>query len=499
MVKKTVNSLIVLTKKYFPILFLIGVLIISAYLRLWKIEDYMTFLGDEGRDVLVVKKMLVDHKFTLLGPTASVGGFFLGPIYYYFMLPFLWVFNLNPVGPAVMVALFGIATVFLVFVIGNKLFSSQVGLIASTIYALSPVVINYSHSSWNPNLVPFFACLLVYFLYKYRQDNRKHNLFIVGGIIGIGIQLHYLFLFLVVFTAIYLLIINKKDFIKNLFPVLIGFTLLFLPFILFEIRHGFTNTKMILKFVFVSNDTGFNLITFLNTTKEVSYRLFFRLVAENRFIPTLITIIVAFYGLTEIKKNRKYDSFLLLVLWCLIPVLLFGLYKKNIYDYYFGIIFPTPFLFTAIGIAKLLERKQLLPFGIIIFVYLAVINWQSRPFVYEPNKQLQQVKNASLMVLEKAENKPFNFALITDHNSDHAYRYFFEIYGHKAVIVENITLDPKRTSVTGQLLVVCEVSDCKPLGYPSWDIAGYGRAEITGKWTSSVLEIYKLIPYKGVL
>jgi hypothetical protein len=47
--------------------------------------------------------------------------------------------------------------------------------------------------------------------------------------------------------------------------------------------------------------------------------------------------------------------------------------------------------------------------------------------------------------------------------------------------------------------VVCEVSDCKPLGYPSWDIAGYGRAEITGKWTSSVLEIYKLIPYKGVL
>jgi len=42
----------------------------------------MTFLGDEGRDVLIVYNIL-HGKLTLLGPTASVGGFFLGPIYYY--------------------------------------------------------------------------------------------------------------------------------------------------------------------------------------------------------------------------------------------------------------------------------------------------------------------------------------------------------------------------------------------------------------------------------
>ena len=65
------------------------ILLLAAYLRLYNISGYMTFLGDEGRDVLVVKRMIVDHKWTLLGPTASVGGFFLGPIYYYFMLPFL--------------------------------------------------------------------------------------------------------------------------------------------------------------------------------------------------------------------------------------------------------------------------------------------------------------------------------------------------------------------------------------------------------------------------
>src|SRR5690242_2249800 len=76
---------------------LILILSLASFLRLYRIQDYMTFLGDEGRDVLVVYNILHGH-FTLLGPTASVGGFFLGPIYYYFMTPFLWLFNYNPVG-----------------------------------------------------------------------------------------------------------------------------------------------------------------------------------------------------------------------------------------------------------------------------------------------------------------------------------------------------------------------------------------------------------------
>ena len=87
----------------------------------------MTFLGDEGRDVLVVYNILHGH-LTLLGPTSSVGGFFLGPIYYYFMAPFLWFFNYNPVGPAIMVALFGIATVWLVYNVGKDFFNIKVGL-----------------------------------------------------------------------------------------------------------------------------------------------------------------------------------------------------------------------------------------------------------------------------------------------------------------------------------------------------------------------------------
>src|ERR1035437_9349467 len=134
---------------------LLTVLILAAFLRLYRIQDYMTFLGDEGRDVLVAYNILHGH-LTLLGPTSSVGGFFLGPIYYYFMAPFLLLFNYNPVGPAVMVALFGIATVWLIYKFCSELFNRQIGIIAAALYAVSPLVIAYSRSSWNPNPLPFF-------------------------------------------------------------------------------------------------------------------------------------------------------------------------------------------------------------------------------------------------------------------------------------------------------------------------------------------------------
>jgi hypothetical protein len=49
--KKKLTSLAFM-KKRLPLILLVLILLLSAFLRLYKISDYMTFLGDEGRDVL---------------------------------------------------------------------------------------------------------------------------------------------------------------------------------------------------------------------------------------------------------------------------------------------------------------------------------------------------------------------------------------------------------------------------------------------------------------
>lgn len=503
-----------------PVLCLIISLAIGAYLRLHNISQYMTFLGDEGRDVLVVKRMIVDHKFTLLGPTASVGGFFMGPIYYYFMLPFLWLWNLDPVGPAIMVALFGLLTVLLVYLLGQALFDSWVGLMAAVLYSFSPFIIAYSRSSWNPNIVPFFATLLMYSLWRFYESRRMRWLFVSGVCIGIGVQLHYVFLFLIPVATIWTAqICRTKQLLLSGLVAIFGVIVGIAPFLAFEVRHGFPNTISIFRFITSSEDTGLNISHALVVMGDVLYRLFgrllfrlpdqgvFELMSKNMqvfwrqgIVIIILACILVLMGLI-IKRSKEKITIVqaqaakLLLLWCVLPLICFGFYKKAIYDYYFGIFYPTPFLFLAILLGSIGSRLLGKVFATAALLLLLWYFWQGRPFLFTPNNQLGQVKKISETAMGFTGGMPFNFALITGGNSDHAYRYFFEIWGNAPPVIENYVNDPERKTVTGQLIVICETNECKPLGHPLWEIAGFGRAEIVKETDMQFVKILKLQHY----
>lgn len=513
---------------YLPAVILVCILVLGAYLRLYKIAEYMTFLGDEGRDMLVIKRMIVDHKFTLLGPTASVGGFFLGPIYYYFMLPFVWVSGLNPAGAAVMVALFGIATIYAVYRLGRDAFDEWVGLAAASLYAVSPLVIAYSRSSWNPNLVPFFSTVLIYLLWRSVNRNEPKLLFWIGVCLGIGLQLHYLFLFLFPVVGLwYVFYGRKKEWIIHYGYGIAGFIIGYGPFLAFELRHGFPNTISIINFLREGEGTGLVISTFWNTIVDVWYRLFGRLVfrlpppeqmrdlaawQQSTWSSVISASIVVSLGLLAVWAGRlagvpwltkkKEDRVLfartavLLLLWLIIPLVLFGFYKKGIYDYYFGLFFTLPFLSVALILRVIKTSKIGLLITYLILLGLLYMNWEGRPFKFAPNNQLAQAREIAKVAYEKTDGKPYNFALLTSGNSDHAYRYFFEIWGNPPVPIENEAIDPDRKSVTDQLIIICEQPECKPLGHPLWEIAGFGRAEIVGEWPASFVKVMKLVHYK---
>lgn len=518
---------------------LILILLLGFFLRIYRIKDYITFLGDEGRDALVVYNIL-HADLTLLGPTSSVGGFFLGPIYYYFMAPFLWIFNYDPVGPAIMVALFGLATIYLVYAVGKEFFNEKAAFAAALLYAMSPIVTIYSRSSWNPNIMPFFSLSALYIIYKAVSGNKAWLFVFCGILLGISMQLHYLATFVGVIIFFYVLLAQFKLslsylilLIKRYILLFTGFIIGFSPFLIFEVRHGFVNTLNIITFIFCSGETQFKFpfcpqnlpLTgvegdFFTNIGHVFLRLFGGLVI---FLPNpdsfwkyskvivqiwhsvsiilgLSAILVfVFWFLKRLKDKEYFEKYLLLFLWGLIGLILFGLYKKAIYDYYLGFIFPLPFLLVGFLLSFLLEKLK--KFGIVIFIVFLLsasyINLKSTPIAFFPNKQVDQVKKASEFVLSKTNGKPFNFGIIGGGNSDHAYRYFFRLAGRDPVVIQGLDIDPQRKSVTEQLFVVCERASCSPLGESSQEIAGFGRAEVVGEWQVIVLKIYKLVHYKG--
>jgi 4-amino-4-deoxy-L-arabinose transferase-like glycosyltransferase len=510
---------------------IILILLVSAFLRLYKIRDYMTFLGDEGRDAIVVYNIL-HGKFTLLGPTASVGGFFLGPIYYYFMAVFTFLFNYDPVGPSVMVALFGIFTVWLVYKIANEFFGKKAAITASLLYAISPVVIAYSRSSWNPNLMPPFTLLTLYILYKGIVKNKFWLFFIVGILFGILMQLHYIEVFVGVIIVVYVLLAQfLKDrksiqigsvilnLLKTYLTIFTGFIAGFSPYLAFESRHGFPNTASIIKFIFHSPEVGGSVNLFA-TIGSVFFRLFARLVAGfpppeqlglyNRALISLwsglilVIAIVSFiyflfkaYKLVK-QKDTKSFAYLLFVVWFVLGIFFFGFYRKAIYDYYFEFMFPLPFFLIGFLAEFLLNQRRIVKFATLLALGLLVLlNLNGIPFRYPPNRQLNQMETIAKFVFTRTDAKPYNFALLSGSNSDHAYRYFFTVWGHSPITIEYVGKDPQRKTVTDQLFVVCETLPCESLGNSLWEIAGFGRAEIAGSWDVSVVKIYKLVHYKG--
>ena len=212
--------------------------------------------------------------------------------------------------------------------------------------------------------------------------------------------------------------------------------------------------------------------------------------------------VVIFVRLFKAYKNRSsdFDKYLLLTIWLTVGILLFGFYKKEIYDYYFAFMFPLPFLLVSQSLDFLKNLKFAKTAGIIVFVLFMIIvglNLGGVPFQYPANRQLNQMETIAKFVNDKTGGQPFNFALITGGNSDHAYRYFFTIWNHPPLTIEDPQHDPQRKTVTNQLFVVCESLPCKPLGNSLWEIAGFGQADIAGRWSVSVVEVYKLVHYKG--
>jgi hypothetical protein len=195
-------------------------------------------------------------------------------------------------------------------------------------------------------------------------------------------------------------------------------------------------------------------------------------------------------GMRLFVWNRAFYS---VVAWFLIGVFSYGLYRGVIYDYYFGSMFSVPFILTAVFLYILWRWNIAFKIiSIVLFVLLIFYNLEASPFKREPNNMLKNTEEISRFVFNLAAGLPYNFALIAGKNSDHAYRYFLEVWGNPPVVIENFDNDPERKTVQDKLLIVCEEKVCSPLGHPLWEIAGFGRAEITDRWRVSTAEVISL-------
>lgn len=484
--------------------FIIFILLIASFFRLYRIGDYMEFLGDQGRDVVIIRDFLKNGNFFFIGPQTSIGNMYLGPFYYYFIAPSLLLANFNPIGPAIFVALLGILTTYLVYLISQKWFSHSVGLIAAFLFAISPTIIKYSNFSWNPNIMPLFALLFTYFIWKSFSQSKFKNLIYATLSFIMAINSHYLALLLLPLPLVYFIIYllkkpsleNKKAFIKYFTISLIIFLISLVPQIAFDIKHQGQNIGALITF-FSERQTTVNLKAY--KAIPLIWPLFTQingslLTAKVEFSAILISIFIflgsLFYiykNLLQIKKD-PYHPGILLIIWYLIGLLGLGLYKQHIYDHYFGFLFPAVTMIAALLIHQIFQQKLLGKFlSVFILIIISFQSFSHNQFLFQPPRQLWTTQKIVRSIEQKSNNQPFNLALLAKQNYDPPYRYFF--YESGAPLFE------LKDKITDQLFVICEPwqIECQPINNPEWAVAAFGWAKIESQWEINGIKVFRLV------
>ncbi len=476
------------------------ILLLALTLRLYRIGDFLTFLGDEGRDVRIVRDLITRGNLVFIGPQTSIGNMYLGPLYYYMMAPALLLSGLNPVGPAVMNALLGTFTIWLTWFVARKWFGKSAAIIAAGLYAISPVAIIYSRASWNPNPMPFFALLCVWGIYEVWQNKKYFWLPIVGVSFAFALQMHYLGLLLIPTLGLFWLfsfnqikknVVQKKIFVRQTLIAIGLFLLLMSPLLLFDIKHNWMNFNAFKAF-FSDRQTTVNL----NPVKSDRFLPVMLMTVSDMFLArqTLFApiglVLTLLLSIWIYLKSKWKTPLKVLFLWLGLAILGLSVYKQHVYIHYLGFIYPALYLLLGALLGFLFEQKLVLKIlSIILVIFLFSYSLIYSPIKETPNRQLWRTEAAVDLIIKESSGQPFNFGLIAKQNYDESYRYFLENKKAPAFRGED--------KITDQLFVICEDGDsCVPEGNTAYQIAKFGQAHVVGTWNIDYLKIYRLTHFK---
>lgn len=472
-------------------LILVLLIILSFFFYFYNLPNNYHFAGDQGRDVLVIKDILLDKHLQLLGPTTSVGNYYLGPFYYYFIAPSLFLASFNPLGLAVFQALLGVITVIILFLFLRSKLGLRVASFASFWYLLLPTFIKYNRFAWNPNPIPLFFILFVCSLTNFLS--KKKIFFFILSLVNFGILLQLHLVTLVLALPLLLTIgwfyfdnkLNKKVLKKLMFmfgSFLIALFFSVAPLIISILKQpkgtsqllaiGQIPVNLLLSlislFKFVSGES-LPIVVLITILGIISLGFLLYKLKQN-LIDSLIKTS------KDLIKNHKITSYSLLLIVLLSFVATWvgvSALKVELEAHYLFIPILSLIIIISWGVDQLL-RWMKCPKNIysqhitlIIITILISISWyKSWTNIFYPQEiSANKIKQITRTVLDSTKGQPFQLAVLSSSNSVDPYQYFFEL--DKASLVSG-------QDVAKQIFIICETEDvCQPLGNPDWEIAKF--------------------------
>lgn len=349
------------------------------------------FLIDQGRDYEAVKKIVADHKLTLIGSEVGSGmagfrGVFQGPFHYYFLTIPFFLFGGDPYGGVVLMFIFGLLSIVVSFILGRKILGFFGGWLMAVMVAISPPLISHSRFVWNPHPSAFFIVLAFLFTFLSYTKN-KWTLFLAaffsGFLYNFEIPISAPLCIGLLVYAVFVLRLRKWQSYIFLF---LGFLAAYSPMILFDIRHGFSAIKGIVEYLF-SHSFPQETHTFFADHRGEFIHNFFDTFPKQTLISQAIFFI--FYFVSSIfliisEKRRELKQFLIyLLIIIVVSFIMFSFLKNIVFMYYLvHLNIAYIFFFVYIILSSHEQKKRIIQiFSIIIFLvflfHAAIFAWEN--------------------------------------------------------------------------------------------------------------------------
>lgn len=413
-------------------LLVIWFFLFSLVLRVHRLSHYISFHQDQVRDLLFVKNSFEKLQPILLGPKASVGNFFLPPFWYYLM-SFAYTFSKSPLAPAFLTALLSSLTAVVIFLFVKKYFGTGHAFLATSLYAVSPLSIEYSRFAWNPNPIPLFVILSLYFLYGFIFENRE-KYFIYGTITAnLAFQLHYQGLVVMVFYFLMILYYKKIN-LRRFFIYLSTNILLVSPFIIYELLNNFRNTGGIINFVFSSQLTTklrfFGIPFFIKfIIRDFSFFLARSLFFKNHILGYAgLAVFALSLGLKTLFFNKLQRFEKPLVLFFVLSMVMLFFYKNSLIDFYLLFLIPVVVIYFVL----LLGRSPAASPVFLAAAVLVFINLVGSPAFGIYDRTFLWITE-STKILSKSKNYCIAYNIFPQNYIESKYRYMVSLLKNKPV------------------------------------------------------------------
>lgn len=348
------------------------ILLIGLIWRIYNFDKGFSFAHDQDLYSWIVKDILINRHQRLIGQITSVDGVFIGSGYYYLMTIFYWIFKLNPLSAVIPTVAGGIVTVSSIYWIFKRHFSRKVGIVGAFIYSVSFGLAAYDRWSVPTQPTMLWSVWYLCTILEALRGNQK-AVYLYALLLGILWQIH---IALLPVAIIPLLAYGwRKIDIKKL--VLGGFILILTasPFLLFEIKHGFSQSRALIigSQKEMGGPTGYRkVLKVLNASgKEVQTRLIFGWDKINK--PEYLWFgCVALFVFVFIRRKEWQRHLVILGLWPILMLITQFLSKRIVSEYYFSNIVLVWILVLSLALG---EIKSKLVLSFLTISYFIINLW----------------------------------------------------------------------------------------------------------------------------